>query len=107
MLTLLVTSFSLFPILEQLRYQDLKVKTDPLFNVDEQTVSLWNLFYDNVISNPYSVILGIIPLRMLIIYLFKWKKLDKISKDFLVVLFLYLYYLRIYWLGLHLILYNF
>ena len=85
MLTLLVTSFSLFPILEQLRYQDLKVKTDPLFNVDEQTVSLWNLFYDNVISNPYSVILGIIPLTMLIIYLFKWKKLDKISKDFLVV----------------------
>lgn len=85
LLTLLVTSFSLFPILEQLSYQDLKVKTDPLFNVDEQTVSLWNLFYDNVISNPYSVILGIIPLTMLIIYLFKWKHLDKISKDFLIV----------------------
>lgn len=83
--TIPLVSFYLVPMLEQMSFQDLKVKTTHVFNVNETVQTLSSFIVDNVLPILNKPTVGAYLFVLLIIYIVRWKDLNKETKHFLAI----------------------
>lgn len=83
--TIPLVSFYLVPIFEQLSFQDLNVNSTSSVNLSESGLHMSSFLLNTLLSDPYEMSIGLIPVVLLVIYTFKWKKLSVFSKNLIVL----------------------
>lgn len=90
-LTIMLVAMSLFPIIEQLSFQKLKVVSEPLFFLQESSTSISEMLMSAFVEQEYNN-LGWFIFLAIILLLLRMKKLTSQNRQFLFlgVLFLFL-----------------
>lgn len=86
--TIPLVSFYLVPIFEQLSFQDLNVNTKSSVYLSESGLTVKNFIMNTLLNDPYEMSIGLIPVVLLVIYTFNWKKLSDFSKHLTILAYI-------------------